>query len=135
LSIGCKNPFLNILFHSQVRVSKPQPGVLKKKLPKHKIVWSHRYHKSPKSFENLLWALMVKTCCWCGSWCSIHILIIYTNRCSIEKIWKRSFSFRINFAFFYPFFTKFYFFAWETLSSQIGRLWFLIYAPSGRKKY
>jgi hypothetical protein len=32
LSVGCKNPFVNILFRSQVRVSKPQPGVLKKKV-------------------------------------------------------------------------------------------------------
>ena len=34
MSVGCKNPFVNILFRSQVRVSKPQLGILKKKLPK-----------------------------------------------------------------------------------------------------
>jgi hypothetical protein len=37
LSVGCKRQFVNILFRSQMRVSKPQPGVLKKKLPYYKL--------------------------------------------------------------------------------------------------
>ena len=33
MSGGCKRQLVNILFRSQMRVSKPQLGVLKKKLP------------------------------------------------------------------------------------------------------